>query len=236
MSDTPSSYYQRHIFFCLNQRSNGEACCATHNAQAGFDRCKAQVKAAGLAGPGAVRVNKAGCLDRCAAGPVAVVYPEAVNGPAGAIEALRDEPLHAPQGASVRGVAVIAHPHPLYGGTMNNKVVQTLARAFVQCGFAAVRFNFRGVGASQGVHGHGVGEAADLLAVVDQVAPAGVPPKAGLPAVRACSQSAAAGEAARSNSAVTSARSPPARRWRRCGRSARWKRSCWSAPRRRALT
>nr|MBP8100317.1 alpha/beta hydrolase [Burkholderiaceae bacterium] len=98
-----------------------------------------------------------------------------LNGPAGAIEALRDEPLHAPQGASVRGVAVIAHPHPLYGGTMNNKVVQTLARAFVQCGFAAVRFNFRGVGASQGVHGHGVGEAADLLAVVDQVAPAGVP-------------------------------------------------------------
>jgi alpha/beta superfamily hydrolase len=98
-----------------------------------------------------------------------------LNGPAGAIEALRDEPLHAPQGASVRGVAVIAHPHPLYGGTMNNKVVQTLARAFVQCGFAAVRFNFRGVGASQGVHDHGVGEAADLLAVVDQVAPAGVP-------------------------------------------------------------
>ena len=76
MSDTPSSYYQRHIFFCLNERSNGEACCATHNAQAAFDRCKAQVKAAGLAAPGAVRVNKAGCLDRCAAGPVAVVYPE----------------------------------------------------------------------------------------------------------------------------------------------------------------
>ena len=49
-----------------------------HQAQAGFDRCKAQVKAAGLAGPGMVRVNKAGCLDRCAAGPVAVVYPEAV--------------------------------------------------------------------------------------------------------------------------------------------------------------
>ncbi len=72
------SYYERHIFFCLNQRSNGEACCADHHAQEGFDRCKAQVKAAGLAGPGKVRVNKAGCLDRCAAGPVAVVYPEAV--------------------------------------------------------------------------------------------------------------------------------------------------------------
>ena len=74
----PASYYQRHIFFCLNQRSNGEACCAQHDAMAAFDRCKSQVKAAGLAGPGQVRVNKAGCLDRCAAGPVAVVYPEAV--------------------------------------------------------------------------------------------------------------------------------------------------------------
>jgi len=73
-----SSYYERHIFFCLNQRSNGEACCADQGAQQAFDRCKAQVKAAGLAGPGKVRVNKAGCLDRCAGGPVAVVYPEAV--------------------------------------------------------------------------------------------------------------------------------------------------------------
>jgi (2Fe-2S) ferredoxin len=82
MSDTAStpaaSYYQRHIFFCLNQRSNGEACCADHRAQQAFDRCKAQVKALGLAGPGKVRVNKAGCLDRCAGGPVAVVYPEGV--------------------------------------------------------------------------------------------------------------------------------------------------------------
>ena len=73
-----SSYYERHIFFCLNQRSGGENCCADHHAQEGFDRCKSQVKAAGLAGPGKVRVNKAGCLDRCAAGPVVVVYPEAV--------------------------------------------------------------------------------------------------------------------------------------------------------------
>ncbi len=72
------SYYQRHIFFCLNERKNGEACCAQHDAQAAFERCKSQVKAAGLDGPGRVRVNKAGCLDRCAAGPVAVVYPEAV--------------------------------------------------------------------------------------------------------------------------------------------------------------
>lgn len=73
-----SSYYQRHIFFCLNQRDNGEASCAQHAAQAAFDHCKSRVKAAGLAGKGAVRVNKAGCLDRCAGGPVAVVYPEGV--------------------------------------------------------------------------------------------------------------------------------------------------------------
>ncbi|MEY4753487.1 MAG: hypothetical protein RJA44_1162 [Pseudomonadota bacterium] len=73
-----SSYYERHIFFCLNQRSNGESCCAEQGAQAGFEHCKARVKAEGLAGVGKVRVNKAGCLDRCAGGPVAVVYPEAV--------------------------------------------------------------------------------------------------------------------------------------------------------------
>ncbi|MBX3600344.1 MAG: (2Fe-2S) ferredoxin domain-containing protein [Rubrivivax sp.] len=72
------SYYKHHLFLCLNQRSNGEACCADHDAQAAFDHCKARVKAAGLAGPGGVRVNKAGCLDRCAGGPVAVVYPEGV--------------------------------------------------------------------------------------------------------------------------------------------------------------
>jgi (2Fe-2S) ferredoxin len=77
MSDA-TSYYERHIFFCLNQRGNGEECCALHHAQEAFDHCKAKVKALGLNGPGKVRVNKAGCMDRCAAGPVAVVYPEAV--------------------------------------------------------------------------------------------------------------------------------------------------------------
>ena len=77
MSSAPSpSYYQRHIFFCLNQRENGEASCGDHDAQAAFDHCKARVKAEGLAGVGQVRVNKAGCLDRCAGAPVAVVYPE----------------------------------------------------------------------------------------------------------------------------------------------------------------
>lgn len=73
-----SLYYERHIFFCLNERNKSEDSCARHQAQDAFDRCKSQVKAAGLSGPGQVRVNKAGCLDRCAAGPVAVVYPEAV--------------------------------------------------------------------------------------------------------------------------------------------------------------
>lgn len=73
-----SSYYERHIFFCLNQRENGENCCADHGAQAGFEHCKKRVKAEQLAGPGGVRVNKAGCMDRCAGAPVAVVYPEGV--------------------------------------------------------------------------------------------------------------------------------------------------------------
>jgi (2Fe-2S) ferredoxin len=71
------SYYERHIFFCLNHR-DGEPSCSEHDAEGGFKHCKARVKAEGLAGPGGVRVNKAGCLDRCAGGPVAVVYPEAV--------------------------------------------------------------------------------------------------------------------------------------------------------------
>jgi (2Fe-2S) ferredoxin len=77
MSDA-NSYYAHHIFFCLNQRGNGEACCAEHHAQEAYDHCKAKVKSLELNVPGKVRVNKAGCMDRCAAGPVAVVYPEAV--------------------------------------------------------------------------------------------------------------------------------------------------------------
>ena len=89
-------------------------------------------------------------------------------GEAGAIEGLLDQP----EGAA-RGVAVVAHPHPLFGGTMDNKVVQTLARAFVQCGWTVARFNFRGVGASEGVHDAGAGEARDFLSVVEQVAPTG---------------------------------------------------------------
>jgi alpha/beta superfamily hydrolase len=93
-----------------------------------------------------------------------------LRGPAGAIEALRDEPE---PGARVVGTAIIAHPHPLFGGTMENKVVQTLARAFVQSGWRSVRFNFRGVGASEGVHDEGRGELEDMLAVVAAEAPQG---------------------------------------------------------------
>ena len=88
-----------------------------------------------------------------------------LQGEAGEIEALRDEPADSP-----KGVAVVAHPHPLFGGTMDNKVVQTLARAFVQAGWDAVRFNFRGVGRSEGVWDEGRGEVADFWAVLqDQV-------------------------------------------------------------------
>jgi len=91
-----------------------------------------------------------------------------LQGAAGVIEVQRDLPAGAP-----RGTAVIAHPHPLFGGTMDNKVVQTLARAFVASGWTAVRFNFRGVGASEGVHDEGRGELEDMLDVVGQLAPEG---------------------------------------------------------------
>ena len=69
--------------------------------------------------------------------------------------------LNLPEGAP-RGIALVAHPHPLYGGTMDNKVAQTLARTFVELGYAAARINFRGVGSSEGVHDHGAGETDDM--------------------------------------------------------------------------
>ena len=90
-----------------------------------------------------------------------------IPGPAGALEIALDLPA-----GDSRGIAVIAHPHPLFAGTMDNKVVQTLARAFVQCGWTSVRFNFRGVGGSAGSHDEGRGELEDLLAVVEHAAPA----------------------------------------------------------------
>lgn len=84
-----------------------------------------------------------------------------LQGPAGALQCAVDEPAGVP-----RGLAVVCHPHPLHGGTQDNKVVQTLARAFVQLGWRAVRFNFRGVGASQGVWDEGRGEIDDACAVL----------------------------------------------------------------------
>ena len=87
-----------------------------------------------------------------------------IAGPAGAIECAIDEP--AADGAAPRGVAVLCHPHPQHGGTMDNKVVQTLARAAVQAGYRAVRFNFRGVGGSAGAWDQGRGELDDALAVI----------------------------------------------------------------------
>jgi (2Fe-2S) ferredoxin len=73
-----TSYYQRHVFFCTNRRDDGRACCAAASSEAMQAHAKARVKELGLSGAGKVRVNKAGCLDRCELGPVAVVYPEGV--------------------------------------------------------------------------------------------------------------------------------------------------------------
>jgi alpha/beta superfamily hydrolase len=95
-----------------------------------------------------------------------------IAGPSGVLEGLIDEPVDIPAQAW-RGTAVIAHPHPLFGGTMDNKVVQTVARAFVQTGWRAVRFSFRGVGGSEGSYDNGTGELQDLLAVVAHAAPDG---------------------------------------------------------------
>jgi alpha/beta superfamily hydrolase len=86
---------------------------------------------------------------------------ELVAGPAGRIECAVDKP-----DAEPRGIALVAHPHPLFGGTLDNKVVQTLARAFVDLGYEAWRPNFRGVGETEGTHDEGRGELEDLHAVV----------------------------------------------------------------------
>ena len=72
------SYFHYHLFFCTNQRDDGSACCAQHGSNAMRDYLKARVKELGLSGPGGIRVNTAGCLDRCEKGPVLVVYPDAV--------------------------------------------------------------------------------------------------------------------------------------------------------------
>jgi (2Fe-2S) ferredoxin len=71
-------WYQRHLFFCTNRREDGRPCCQEAGAEPARAWAKARVKELGLSGPGKVRVNMAGCLDRCEEGPVAVVYPEGV--------------------------------------------------------------------------------------------------------------------------------------------------------------
>lgn len=83
-----------------------------------------------------------------------------IEGEAGRIETVIDRPAAAP-----RGLALVAHPHPLYGGTLDNKVVQTLARTFVELGYVSLRPNFRGVGQSEGEHDEGRGETEDLIRV-----------------------------------------------------------------------
>jgi len=87
-----------------------------------------------------------------------------VNDPSPEIEAAADPAARAP-----RGLALIAHPHPLFGGTLDNKVVQTLAKTFFAQGYVAARMNFRGVGATEGVHDHGTGETEDWLVAVREM-------------------------------------------------------------------
>jgi uncharacterized protein len=89
---------------------------------------------------------------------------EFIAGPAGRIECAVDSP-----DGTARGVALIAHPHPLYGGTLDNKVVQTLARVFVDLGYESWRPNFRGVGQTEGVHDEGRGELEDLAVVLKEI-------------------------------------------------------------------
>jgi alpha/beta superfamily hydrolase len=95
-----------------------------------------------------------------------------ITGAAGAIACAIDTPTDR---ATPRGVAVLAHPHPLFGGTLDNKVVQTLARAFVQLGYRTVRFNFRGVGGTEGTHDEGRGESEDMLRVIAAFRQPGLP-------------------------------------------------------------
>ena len=87
-----------------------------------------------------------------------------LQGGAGVMECVLDAPAETP-----KGIALVAHPHPLYGGTMDNKVAATLARTFVSLGYVAARFNFRGVGSSAGVHDEGRGETDDMLVMLEHM-------------------------------------------------------------------
>ena len=73
-----NNHFQHHVFFCLNQRPDGESCCQDKGAEAAFDYMKSRAKKLGLTGEGKTRINRSGCLDRCGLGPLMVVYPEAV--------------------------------------------------------------------------------------------------------------------------------------------------------------
>ena len=98
-----------------------------------------------------------------------------IDGPAGQIEIVVDQPsgvpaegaARGPAAGAARGLALVAHPHPLFGGSLDNKVAQTLARAFTELGYVAIRPNFRGVGGSAGVYDHGIGETDDLVRIVE---------------------------------------------------------------------
>ncbi|MBE0623684.1 MAG: alpha/beta fold hydrolase [Burkholderiales bacterium] len=94
-----------------------------------------------------------------------------LDGPAGKIETVIDLPAGGGHGegfhGAPRGVALIAHPHPLFGGSLDNKVAQTLAKTFVELGYVVLRPNFRGVGASAGAHDQGRGEAEDMLRILE---------------------------------------------------------------------
>jgi len=95
-----------------------------------------------------------------------------IPGPCGVIEAAIEWPANADASQApdqIKDIAIVCHPHPLHGGTMNNKVVTTVARAFLKLGYAAIRFNYRGVGRSDGEFAQGEGETDDLFAVIDWV-------------------------------------------------------------------
>lgn len=106
-----------------------------------------------------------------------------IDGPVGKIEIAIDRPDRGGAGGEPRGLALVAHPHPLFGGSLDNKVAQTLARTLVQLGYVAVRSNFRGVGATEGEHDDGRGEQDDLIAVIDHART--LPGLAGVPLVLA---------------------------------------------------
>ena len=198
------SYYQRHVFFCCNQRDAPEKCCNDSGATDLQKYAKERIKALGLDGPGKVRMNQCGLprplrgrtgagrlsrgrlvhlrrprrhrrdhrpphrrrRDRRAAEDLTPRTTErlTIDGPAGALEVVLNRPP--PRRAALRGIALVAHPHPLQGGTLDNKVAQTLAKTFFALGYASVRFNFRGVGASEGAFDDGVGETDDALAAL----------------------------------------------------------------------